>query len=273
MMIGTRNAAGPATEDLFVRQWSDPVTRAEMKRLGLEQPEQLGALFIGDAEYLNQVIGNTPPLVDDAPKRIEAPSESRREVERLFQGFSDVAGAHERFQRSPLIARLWPARLASASLPYFAVQRIINGHAFGRPPVMDDTHRLLTGSALQTLVLWLLGSDADVQGIVAAASPSELASPAMQLHRGIGFIAARSYAAAVDPLARAELDPSLRSKAFAFRIYALCMSGRTAEAQQAVYQRVARALDDRELTPDSLTDSNPMSFWPWMKQTFGIERR
>ena len=273
MMIGTRNASGPVTEDLFIRQWNDSITGAEMRRLGLEQPEQLGALFIGDAEYLNQVIGNTPPLVDDAPKRIEAPSESQSEAERLFRSFSDEAGAHERFRHSPLIARLWPARLVTASLPYFAVQGIINGHAFGRPPVMDHTHRLLTGSALQTLVLWLLGSDADVQRIVADASPSEMGSPAMQLHVGISFIAARNYAAAVDPLARAELDPSLRSKAFAFRIYALCMSGRTAEAQRTVYERVAQALHDKELTPDSLTDANPLSFWPWMKQTFGIERR
>jgi spermidine synthase len=273
MMIGTRNASGPVTEDVFVRQWNDSNTAAEMSRLGLEQPEQLGALFIGDAEYLNQVIGDTPPLVDDAPKRIEAPSESQSEAERLFRSFSDEAAAHERFRRSPLIARLWPARLVTASLPYFAVQGIINGHAFGRPPVIDHTHRLLTGSALHTLVLWLLGSDADVQRLVADASPAEMGSPAIQLHLGIRFIAARNYAGAVDPLSRAELEPSLRSKAFAFRVYALCMSGRAEEAQRAVNERVAQAFHDKELSPDSLTDANPLAFWPWMKQTFGIERR
>jgi hypothetical protein len=67
--------------------------------------------------------------------------------------------------------------------------------------------------------------------------------------------------------------PSIRSKAFALRIYALCMSGRIDEAQRAVHERVARELPDTKLAPDSWTDANPLSFWPWMKHTFGIERR
>src|SRR5688572_10402696 len=95
----------------------------------------------------------------------------------------------------------------------------------------------------------------------------------MQLHLGIDFISARNDAAAVEPLARAERDPSLRSKAFVLRIYALCMSGRTDEAQRAVSEEVAQALHEKRLAPDSLTDANPPPFWLWMKQTFGIERR
>jgi spermidine synthase len=264
MMVGTRNAQGPVTEEEFVRQWDDPITGPEMRRLGFEGPEQLGALFIGDADYLKTVIGDARPLVDDTPKLIEAPLESQSEAERLFRSFSDEAGARERFRRSELI---------TASLPYFAVQEIINRHAYGQPPVMENTHRLLTGSALRTLVLWLLGSDSDVQRLVANSSPSELDSAPMQLHLGISFISARNYAAAIEPLARAELDSSLHSKAFALRIYALCMSGRTDEAQRAVHERVTQELHEKRLAPESLTDANLLSFWPWMKHTFGIERR
>jgi hypothetical protein len=69
------------------------------------------------------------------------------------------------------------------------------------------------------------------------------------------------------------LRPSLDSKAFALRIYALCMAGRIDEAQSAVRDRVARAVRDKTLAADLLTDADPLSFWPWMKQTFGIERR
>jgi hypothetical protein len=273
MMVGARNVQGSITEEEFVRQWNDPITGSEMRRLGFERPEQLGALFIGDAEYLKTMIGNTRPLVDDAPKVIEAPLESQKEADRLFRSFSDEAGAQERFRRSSLITHLWPRRLITASLPYFAVQEIINSHAYGRPPVIENTHRLLTGSALRTLVLWLLGSDPDVQRIVADAAPSELNSAPMQLHLGISFMSARNYAAAIEPLARAETAPSLRSKAFALRIYALCMSGQTEQAQRAVHERVAQEFHEKRLAPDSLTDANTLSFWPWMEHTFGIERR
>jgi hypothetical protein len=273
MMVGTRNAHGPVTEEQFVRQWNDPLAAPEMRNLGFERPQQLGALFIGDAAYLRTVIGDAPALVDDTPKLIEAPLVSRAEAEHLFRSFSDEAAARERFRRSRLIARLWPEPLISASLQYFAVQEIINGHAYGRPPAIDNTHRLLTGSPLRTLVLWLLGSDSDVQRIVADAAPEELASAAMQLHLGLGFISLRNYAAAVEPLARAELDPALRSKAFGLRIFALCMSGQIDRAQRSVDQQVAEALQDRRLAPESLNDANAPPFWLWMKQTFGIERR
>ena len=52
MMAGSRDARGPVSEEEFGRQWRDPAVAAEMERLGVERPEQLGALFIGDAGYL-----------------------------------------------------------------------------------------------------------------------------------------------------------------------------------------------------------------------------
>jgi hypothetical protein len=51
------------------------------------------------------------------------------------------------------------------------------------------------------------------------------------------------------------------------------MSGQTEQAQRAVHERVAQEFHEKGLAPDSLTDANTLSFWPWMKHTFGIERR
>ena len=41
----------------------DPAVRQEMIDLGFEKPEQLGALFIGDADYLKGFAHEAPPLV------------------------------------------------------------------------------------------------------------------------------------------------------------------------------------------------------------------
>ena len=258
MMVGTRHAEGPVSEEVFSRQWHDPVVGAEMRQLGFEQPEQLGALFIGDAAYVDALITDARPLVDDDPRLIEAPVESPAEADRLVGSFRDVAAARERFRQSPLITRLWPQRLRAASLPYFGVQDIINRYGYLSPPAgIEDAHRLLTGSPLRTLVGWLLGSNADAQRIVTAAEPAELAQPALQFHLGIRLIAEQQYGLAVEPLRRAEASAQFRTQAFGFGVYTLCMSAQLVEAQRLVDER-SRSLD------------KTAPFWLWMRRTFGL---
>jgi len=275
MMVGTRNARGPVSEEQFTRQWNDPVVAPEMRAVGFERPEQLGALFIGDAEYLKGIIANSPPLVDNYPKQIEAPLGSQEEVNRLFRSFTDVAAERERFRLSPLIKRLWPERLIADSLPFFEFQDIINAHWYGtmqkQHPGIEDAHRLLTRSSLSTPVLWRLGSDSDIQRIVTHAEPAERAQPAMQFQLGIRLISERKYAAAVEPLSRAEQFPDLREDAFRFHIYALCMSGQTQLAQQLAHERLKLILSAKGLKAESMKESDLPPFWLWMKETFGID--
>jgi spermidine synthase len=278
MMVGTRNARGPVSEEQFTRQWSDPVVAREMKALGFERPEQLGALFIGDSEYLKGIYTDSPPLVDNYPKRIEAPLGSQEEVGRLFQSFTDVAAARERFRQSPLINRLWPERLRDESLPYFEFQNIINAQWYGgkpkQQPDIEDVHMLLTQSSLSTPVLWRLDSDSDVQRIVAGAGAAEQAHPAMQFQLGIRFISDRNYAAAVDALSRAEQLPQLRETAFRLRIYALCMSGRIGQAQSLARQRFMQLLTSAKQPPGISAAAIPLPpYWVWMQKTFGIDPR
>src|SRR4029077_16643207 len=96
-----------------------PTIAAEMKRLGIERPEQLGALFIGDAAFMHALPGRGPPLTDHNPKLIEAPPSSQEESTRLLATITDTGAARTRFQTSPMIARLWPATLISSSVPFF----------------------------------------------------------------------------------------------------------------------------------------------------------
>ena len=274
MMVGTRNARGPVSEDQFTRQWRDPPVSAELADLGLEEPEQLGALFIGDAAYLRALLADAPPLVDDDPKRIEAPLQSREEAARLLRSFSDATVARERFRRSPLIAGLWPERLRAASLACFEVQNVINAQYHGilspGPGSMEVIHGLLTQSALKMPVVWLLGSDSDVQRVVAGAGPQELVHPIMQYHLGIGRLAERNFAGAVEPFRLAEQvnDGPTSQNAFRLRTYALAMSGQAGEAQRLARESLSQFLEQRKVAPESI---QLPPFWVWMKKTFGID--
>jgi hypothetical protein len=273
MMIGTRRAQGPVPDEQFVRQWKDPVVAAEMTRLGLERPEQLGALFVGDAAYLNALTAGTRSLVDNEPKVIEAPSGSPEEADRVRRSITDVTAARERFRHSPLIARLWPPRVLAASLPYFDFQDIINAYSDGRPSRMDDVHRVLTQSTLMTPPLWLLGSSWDLQQIVATAEPADFAYPLLQFHLGVRALSERHYDAAAELFGRSETSREIRANAFGLRIYALCMAGRTDEAQRAVHERVSRNAGPGGKAALSLNGAARAPFWMFMRHTFGIEWR
>ena len=281
MMVGTRGASGSATEEAFIRQWNDPSVAVELRRLGLERPEQLGALFIGDAEYVRGLTGDVPALTDDNPRLIDAQFSSPDAGPRLISSMADTGEARARFETSPLIARLWPERLRKASLPYFDVQDTINAHMYGelldRPNAMEDVHALLTQSSLEEPVLWRLGSNSDIQQIVARATPDQLMEPLVQFHRGIRLIAERQYADAAAALNRARTltsssagpdAASIANNAFALETYALCMAGLAADAQDLMRAAWQQSLSDR-----GVSDAPLPPFWVWMKETFGVDPR
>ena len=264
MMVGSRNASGGVSEQQFRSQWSTPTIAAEMKRLGLERPEQLGALFIGDAPFIRALIDATPPLTDDNPKLIEAPFSSQDEWRRQFAGITDTGAARTRFQTSPLVAHLWPAGLISSSVPYFDVQHVIDAHMYGslvsQSLALDDVHRVLTGFSVATPVLWRLASNADIQRLVASATPEEQMTPLLQYHLGIRLLSERNYRRAADAFERAMQAPEVRDNAFVLHIYALCMSGQRAKAQ---------ALSRDAFVASGVSSLPPI--WIWMKETFGID--
>jgi len=171
------------------------------------------------------------------------------------------------------------------SLPYFEYQDAINAHMYGnlleRPNAIQEVHGVLTQSSLSAPVLWRLGSNADIQRIVAEARPEELADPVLQFHLGVRLISERTYAAAAAPLRRAAEAPqpvtagaaSTGDNAFALYIYALCMSGQTALAQELIRGPWEQSLRDRGVSAGSPSEPALPPFWLWMKETFGVDPR
>jgi spermidine synthase len=283
MMVGTHNAAHAPSEEQFRRQWMDPTVAAEMKQIGLEQPEQLGALFIGDAEYLRALVGDSPPLTDNYPRRIESSSAAGRDA--ILRDVTDTRASAARFETSPLIARLWPEPLRAASRPYFAFQDVINAHMYGEllpgPNAIQDVHRVLTTSSLTAPVLWRLGSNADVQQVVESPPPDQAANPLVHFHVGIRLLSERHFAAAAQAFRQAAeyVQPaapgtaSTGDNAFALYIYALCMAGQTDEAQELIRGPWEQSLTAQGLDARSAAHVALPPFWAWMRETFGIDPR
>ena len=264
MIVGSRTVAGAVAEQAFRAQWSTPAIAAEMKRLGVERPEQLGALFIGDATFVRALIAGAAPLTDDNPKLIEAPFSSPTAGSELLALLTDTGAARTRFQSSRYIAQLWPPSLISSSVPYFDVQHVIDAHMYGslmsQRMALEDVHQVLTGSTVGMPVMWRLGSNSDIQQAVTSATPAEMMNPLLQYHLAIRLLSERNYRGAADAFDRATASEQVRDNAFVLYVYSLCMSNQRAKAQ---------ALSAAAFAASGVSSLPPL--WVWMKQTFGID--
>jgi predicted membrane-bound spermidine synthase len=198
VLLGTRDARGPVTAQRFRSQWDDPRVRGELAALGVELPGQLGALFIGDAPYLQKLAAGAEPLVDDRPQLIQERQE-RAERDALLREWRDTRAARERFAQSALIGSLWPASERAQALPQFDAQHVINELTFPEPTALRHSralHGLLFGTPLRLPVLLLLGSDPDHQRALARLSARERERPEWLLHRAAGHLADRDLRAA-----------------------------------------------------------------------------
>jgi len=264
MLVGTRNAQGPVSEDRFRAQWDERERLVdvadELVALGFERPEDLGALFIGDATYLRALTARALPVTDDFPKRIIAPALfAPIELGRgtgLYEAWSDTNAARSRFLSSALIAHLWPEPLLHESLGTFDAQGLVNRtllHPAANPTEeLSDVHAMLTTTRLRSAVAWRLGSDSDVQRILGQLSAAERSQPEPALHDAIQLISERRYEESLEPLANAAASSDFAQKAMLLRVYVLSVLGRRREADDVssdVRKRwgqdgaVSRALD------------------------------
>jgi predicted membrane-bound spermidine synthase len=263
MLVGTRNAQGSPSAEWFARQWQHPAIVEEMRGLGFDEPEQLGALFIGDVEYLKQIAGDEPELVDNFPKRIVAGDPDGPND--LFDLLNDTGSARTRFEQSPLIVRLWPGGMIERALPYFEHQRIISdliqlaGHPLGKS--IGDLHLVLTGTSLTAPVMWHMGSNVDAQRAFDTLAPDESELPVWQYQLAARLMSERKFAEVLEPLRKAEELPDLFMSARIFRIYALCLAQQTDEARalaQAAY-------------PELSSESRLQPWWDFFSNTCGVD--
>jgi hypothetical protein len=179
--------------------------RPELEAIGFEQPSQLGAQFIGDAAFLNDLTSNVDPLTDDWPKRMHQPG-TRDERDALIWQWRDTKETRARFAASAWVAKLWPPDLLRETLRQFENQRVLNDLLFpDQTPVRQTRvlHQLLHSTTLRLPVLLMLNSDPDIQRELARAAPNVREQDVWLVHRAAGLLADRDYEGALALLRRA----------------------------------------------------------------------
>jgi spermidine synthase len=263
MLAGGRESRA-ISESEFTAQWRDPLVGPEMQRLGLESPEQLGTLLLGDAEALGELVRDVAPLDDDHPRRLShrIPETSGRTIDPFYLAYADLEQTRRRFEESPWVRKIWSSELRSRTLAAFPVNRPVQQYlwsAQGGPPVgLPQLHAVLTDSSLRTPVLWLMWSSAREQEIARRARARGLAHPALDHFLAIEAMADRDYARAESLIVHAQrFDPASEPLA-QWRVLALCLLGRTGEAASVAGESARKGL------------VRDVANWTWLTERFRL---
>jgi hypothetical protein len=261
ILLGTRNAQNRMSEASIRRQWAEPEGQTYLHAVGIEQPEQVAALFLADAPFLKAWSGDVPPVVDNWPSRM--PREITvwgDTVPEEYASLMDEVSARRLFEKSEFIGKMWPATFRKESLPYFAYQRMARSYLIHQktPLRMGMLHRVLTETTLETLPLWLVGSDDRKLQIARGLVASGRSEARIDYELAVASLARRDYADAVDRFDRLPAKKEYSIGDY-LGLYALCMDGRVGEARERA----------KEMPVSK--DAAVRSYWGFMQATFEVE--
>src|SRR6266480_2822965 len=160
IMMGIKGQARPIKEKEIGRLWSDPLINADLDRIGIEVPQQLGALFLMGADEIDRITHDTAPLTDDYPKRLTDQHWDEQANHHFALTYMEAALAVRNFLRSPLISGFGSETLKDSleSCFVFRETRYRCG-IVGRCNTLAELDIYLRHSPLRTPVLEALGSN------------------------------------------------------------------------------------------------------------------
>ncbi len=263
ILLGTRNAVGPLSEERFAAQWRDPMAAPALRSIGIDSPEQLGTLFIADALTLAEGTRDVAPLDDDHPRRVSP--HFAYIIDSSYPRFMETKLRRKRFEESALIRHLWPEGLRTRTLPSFDSAAIVDRFAiahFGGPETgLRDLAALLTQSSLRAPVYWMLGSSAEEQQIAKRAAARGVSDPLLDELLGVEAVADRDYGAAEEHFGRAQAASRDTDRLLRLRVLALCLAGKTERAATLA------AVVAEPGTPRDKLD------WTWLRGACGLPAR
>ena len=262
ILLGSRGATGPLPEAQLGRWFEDPRAGARLRRVGVEQVEQLDTLLLADAPALAEWVGDVPPLVDDHPGRAPRPAAAWSRVPEGYARLLDAGRARSRFARSRWVQERWPARLREATLAFFPLRGLATEQQLRRKASfrVGAVVHVLERTRLHTLALWLLGSSPVEQEIAERVRARGERSAATGYHLAVRALADRDFALAADrfeALPRGSVGQPLQDPA---HVLALCLAGRPAAAQRRL----------RELAEEPARAGPEPAWATWLRERFQL---
>jgi predicted membrane-bound spermidine synthase len=160
IMIGIKGEGHAIKEEEIRTLWKDPATGADLRRIGIEVPQQLAALFVMDGKEIDRIARDIAPLRDNYPKRLSDARWDEQAAHRFALTYMEASSALQRFLAAPLVSRIWPETPDESLKSCFIFREMRY-----RCGIVERCNKLaeldiyLRHSPLRTPVLEVLGSD------------------------------------------------------------------------------------------------------------------
>ncbi len=159
IMMGIKGPGRKVPEKEIRQLWSDPDSGGDLRRIGIEVPQQLGALFLMDGEEIDRITRDVAPLTDNYPKRLSDAVWDDEARQRFAMTYMETLPALQRFLHSPLVAAVWPETLNSSMESFFVIRESRYLSEMIGSNKLAELDLYLRHSGLRIPVLEVLGSD------------------------------------------------------------------------------------------------------------------
>jgi spermidine synthase len=235
IMLGINGSGRKIQEDELRQLWSRPDSGGDLRRIGIEVPQQLGALFLMDGEEIDQITQNVAPLTDNYPKRLtDAPWEEEA-TQRFALTYMETLPALQRFVHSASVGAIWPQSLNESLEPFFVVResRFLSETLGSNKLAELDIY--LRHSRLRVPVLEVMGSDG-FRLAIAERVAKQSTPPALETLPDLvaGALARRDLGEAIRLLEEIKQRSALNPDAMVLLTYLYCLNGTVDKAEALV---------------------------------------
>jgi spermidine synthase len=243
IMMGINGPGRRVSEDELRQLWNDPTTGADLRRIGIEVPQQLGSLFLMDGEEIDRITHNIAPLTDVYPKRLTDEPWDDEANHRFALTYLTAPAAIQRFVQSSLIHEIWPDTLnpAEAELESFFIVRQSRylSETIGSNK-LAELDLYLRHSRLRIPVLEVLGSDGFRVSIAERVAKGSATPPLETMPDLIAAALAQRNIDRAIQLLETEKDRSVLGANDMFLLtYLYCLNGTVAKAETLVAANAA----------------------------------
>ena len=245
IMMGI-NGPGRKVQEEEIRQlWSNADSGADLRRIGIEVPQQLGALFVMDGEDIDLITRYIAPLTDIYPKRLTDEPWDDEANHRFAFTYLEAPSAVQRFLRSKLVKAIWPETLNESLESLFVLRQTRYLSEIMGSNKLAELDLYLRHSRLRAPVLEVLGSDGFRVGI-AERIASETKTPPLETSPDLiaGALALRDIDGAIR-LMEDEKNRGRFSLNDTFLLtYLYCLNGSVGEAERLAANNAAAIKKD-----------------------------
>ncbi|HVU23968.1 MAG TPA: hypothetical protein VHE13_07570 [Opitutus sp.] len=232
VMLGINGPGRRLDEHELRRFWDDPMTHADLVRIGLETPGELAACFVMDDDEIDRITAGVPPLTDLQPKRLGDVLPDLAECRDFAWSYLEADPAWRRFMHSRLAARIWPESATATVKPFF----VLREHSYRFETTggnwLAALDFVLRGTRLRAPVEEILQTDETRIELAERAAQVESTRTAAVLPDLVaGALAARRYDRAIHLLEAERAQGAGKTNDFYLLVYLYCLTGQTGRAE------------------------------------------